>query len=119
MKKILNIAHRGASAYELENTFAAFEKAIEMKADMIELDLHLTKDGEIIIMHDFQLRRMTDGGGRIEDLNYDEIKKFHENNGELIPTFEEVIKQTANKIGLYCELKSFEIENSFEISETK
>ena len=113
MKKILNIAHRGASAYELENSFAAFEKAIQMKADMIELDLHITKDGEIIIMHDSQLRLTTDGKGRIEDLMYDEIKKFHEKNSEEIPTLEKVIQKTRNKIGLYCELKSFGIEDSF------
>lgn len=113
MKKILNIAHRGASAYELENSFAAFNKAIEMGADMVEMDLHLTKDGEIVIMHDFQLRHTTNGKGRIEDLSYEEIKVFHEKNNEKIPTLKEVIRHTKNKIGLYCELKSFGIEGAF------
>ena len=84
-----------------------------MGADMVEMDLHLTRDGEIVIMHDFQLRRTTDGRGRIEDLEYSQIKEFHERNNEQIPTLDQVIRKTKGRIGLYCELKSFGIEGSF------
>ena len=56
---MLKIAHRGASGYEPENTILAFEKALELESDMIELDARLCKTGELVIMHDKDLKRTT------------------------------------------------------------
>lgn len=95
-KKIKVWAHRGASGYAPENTMDAFRKAIEMKADGIELDVHLTKDGEVVVIHDEVLDRVSDGTGRVQDFTYNELKKFNFNKlhpeykEEEIPTLEEV-----------------------------
>lgn len=61
------IAHRGASAYYPENTMPAFRAAIDMRADMVELDVQLTADGEVVVFHDENISRCTDGRGRIAD----------------------------------------------------
>ena len=63
MNTFVNYAHRGASAYAPENTMAAFEKAVEMGADGIELDVQLTKDGELVVIHDETIDRVSDGSG--------------------------------------------------------
>ena len=95
-KKIKVWAHRGASGYAPENTMDAFRKAIEMKADGIELDVHLTKDGEVVVIHDEVLDRVSDGTGRVQDFTCNELKKFNFNKlhpeykEEEIPTLEEV-----------------------------
>lgn len=95
-KKIKVWAHRGASGYAPENTMDAFRKAIEMKADGIELDVNLTKDGEVVVIHDEVLDRVSDGTGRVQDFTCNELKKFNFNKihpeyeKEEIPTLEEV-----------------------------
>ena len=67
-------AHRGASGYAPENTLAAFQEAIDMGADGIELDVQLTKDGQIVVIHDETVDRTTDGKGWVKDLTFDEIR---------------------------------------------
>lgn len=74
------IAHRGASGYAPENTMAAFELAIKMGADAIETDVHLSKDGEVIIIHDEKLDRTSDGIGYVQDYTYEALSKFNANN---------------------------------------
>ena len=69
-------AHRGASAYCPENTLEAFALAIEQKADGIELDVHLSKDGQIVVAHDLQLERVSNGKGLICDYTLSELKSF-------------------------------------------
>lgn len=71
-----NFAHRGFSGNYPENTMLAFEKALEAGADGIELDVQLTKDGEIVIIHDETIDRTTDGIGEVASYTYDELKKF-------------------------------------------
>ena len=66
------VAHRGDSAFFPENTIPAFQSAAELGVDVIETDVHLTKDGKIVIWHDPTLERNTDGKGRIEDHTYSE-----------------------------------------------
>ena len=73
---IKNFAHRGFSGKYPENTMLAFQKAVEIGADGIELDVQLTKDGEIVIIHDETIDRTTDGKGFVVDYTYDEIKNF-------------------------------------------
>ena len=70
----LIIAHRGASAYEPENTIPSFELAEELDSDYIELDIHLTKDGELIVIHDDDVKRTTEAKGKIKDHTLAELK---------------------------------------------
>lgn len=115
-KKIVNIAHRGASGHAPENTMAAFEKAFEMKADYIEIDVQMTKDGELIAIHDTTVNRTTNGTGSVGDYTLEEIQQLDAGSwfgqefvGERIPTFEEIIDTYRGKIGLLIELKSPEL----------
>ncbi|MCQ2470825.1 MAG: glycerophosphodiester phosphodiesterase [Clostridia bacterium] len=72
-----NIAHRGFSGKYPENTMLAFQKAIEVGADGIELDVHFTKDKELVIIHDETIDRTTDGTGEVESFIYEELSKFN------------------------------------------
>ena len=102
---VLKIAHRGFSSLAPENSIEAFKKAAESGVDMVEFDVHGTKDGHIIVIHDENLKRTTDGQGFIKDLTLEEIKKFHEPNGEQIPTLEEVMEILKDKCALNIEIK--------------
>jgi len=81
--KTLIYAHRGASSVCPENTIESFSLAVEQKADAIELDVHLTKDGEIVVAHDSKLERVSDGTGHINDYTLKELRSF--NFGKLFP----------------------------------
>lgn len=89
-------AHRGASGYAPENTLDAFQKAVEMGADGIELDVQMTKDGELVVIHDETIERVSDGKGWVKDYTYNELKQFNFNKThseyekEEIPTLEQV-----------------------------
>lgn len=76
MNRFINYAHRGASDYAPENTMSAFRKAIELKANGIELDLQKTKDGKIVIFHDDFIDKKSNGIGTISDYTYNELLKF-------------------------------------------
>lgn len=71
-----NFAHRGFSGNYPENTMLAFKKAVEVGADGIELDVQLTKDGEVVIIHDETIDRTTNGEGEVSSYTYEEIRKF-------------------------------------------
>lgn len=98
-----NYAHRGFSGKYPENTMLAFKKAIELGCDGIELDVQLSKDGEVMIMHDEKLERTTNGKGYLKDYTSSELKKFNasalfENLNETIPTLREyfqLVKDTS------------------------
>ena len=75
MERTLVWGHRGASGYAPENTMAAFEKAVEMGADGIELDVQLTKDGELVVIHDETIDRVSDGSGWVKDYTYAKLIK--------------------------------------------
>lgn len=98
-------AHRGASADYPENTMSAFRSAIELGADGIELDVHLSKDGVPVVIHDADVARTTSGSGLIADLYLADIKKLDAGNGEHVPTFEEVLLLTRGKTRLDIEIK--------------
>lgn len=104
-KRYLNVAHRGASAYEPENTLRSVRRAIELGADMSEIDLHLSKDGALIVMHDYTVDHTTNGQGAIKEMTLEEIKKLDAGQGEPVPTLQEVIDLVRGKNGLYIELK--------------
>ena len=107
-------AHRGASGYYPENTIAAFEGAIKQKADGIELDVHLSKDGYIIVCHDETLNRTTNGKGFIKQFDLFELKQLDAGawydkkfKGEKLPLLEEVIDLIkGTKMEINIELKA-------------
>lgn len=108
----LKIGHRGAAGYCPENTFSSFKKALELGADYLELDIQMTKDGELVVIHDSTVNRTTNGKGRVKDLTLREIQSldagswFHSNfAGEKIPSLSEVFDEFAGKIGFLLELK--------------
>jgi glycerophosphoryl diester phosphodiesterase len=101
----LVIAHRGASAAEPENTLRAFDLAIRQGAQMIELDLQLTRDHRVVVIHDPVLDYTTDLKGRINRLSLAEVKKADAGKGERVPTLEETLDLTRRKATLYLEIK--------------
>lgn len=108
-----SIAHRGASSLAPENTLASFKKAIELGFDYIELDVRLSKDKQLVVIHDANVLRTTDGEGLIEDLTVKEIKKLDAGSwfspayaGERIPLLNEVLKEVSGKTGIIIEMKS-------------
>ena len=111
------IAHRGASAIAPENTMAAFEAAILLGADGIELDVHQTKDGVLVVMHDETVDRTTQGRGRIVDMTYDEIALLdagyrHSSAyiGEKVPKLSDVLERLqTTHLQLNIELKTDQI----------
>ncbi len=104
-KKVLIFAHRGASKLAPENTLRAFQKAIELGADYVEFDVHETKDGEIVIIHDDDVERTAGVKGKIKEMTLKELKELDFGEGEKIPTLKELIELAKGKIGLQCEIK--------------
>lgn len=99
-------AHRGASADYPENTLTAFRSAIELGAYGIELDVHVSKDGVPVVIHDADVSRTTSGSGKIAEMYLADIKKLDAGNGEHVPTFEEVLLLTKGKVKLDIEIKA-------------
>jgi glycerophosphoryl diester phosphodiesterase len=99
MNSILRIGHRGASGTEPENTLISFEKAIDLKVDGIELDVHLSSDLEIIVIHDDTIDRTTNGKGFVNQLTSLELKKYE------IPTLIEVLELADRNCFINIELK--------------
>lgn len=83
---------------EPENTLRSFVRAEREDMDQIELDLHLSKDGALIVMHDEEVDRTTDGTGRVGDLTLDELRGLDAGRGERIPVFEEVLDAVTKPI---------------------
>ena len=94
------IAHRGASADERENTLPAFERAIEVEADFVELDVQASADGALVVFHDRDLDRLTPLRGPLGRRSLAELREHG------IPTLEEVVELTRGRIGVMAELKS-------------
>jgi len=105
LTKVLVIAHRGASGYEPENTLRSVERALELGADMVEVDVHASRDEYMVVIHDARLERTTDGKGYVKDMTLKELKKLDAGLGEQIPTLEEVIQVVKGKAQLVVELK--------------
>lgn len=107
-------AHRGSSGTHPENTLAAFKKAAELPIDGVEFDVHLTKDQQLVVIHDESIDRTSNGSGYIKDMTLEELKMYdfgswfsNEFKDERIPTLEEVLKvfiNTSHRINI--ELKS-------------
>ncbi|MFX1378001.1 MAG: glycerophosphodiester phosphodiesterase [Promethearchaeota archaeon] len=103
---VLIIAHRGASNLAPPNTLKAFQKAIELRADYIEFDVHQSKDGEIVIIHDAYITDINGQENYIKEMELNELKLINIGEGENIPTLKELIKIAKGNIGLQCEIKA-------------
>ncbi|MEH7254013.1 glycerophosphodiester phosphodiesterase family protein [Neobacillus niacini] len=121
LRKVDNVAHRGATGYAPENTIAAFDKGVQMKADYIEIDVQRSMDGELVIIHDNTVDRTTDGTGYVKDLTFEQIRsldagswKGEQFTGEKIPTFDEILDRYHGKTGILIELKSPELYPGIE-----
>jgi len=85
------VGHRGFKAVAPENTIASFEAAAAVGTDYMELDVHQTKDGELVLMHDGKVDRTTNGKGAVRDLTLVEIKRLNAGQGEPVPTLREAL----------------------------
>jgi glycerophosphoryl diester phosphodiesterase len=110
--------HRGALALAPENTYAAFDKAIELGADYIEFDVRTSSDGKYFLLHDSTLDRTTDGKGPIAETDSEVIDALDagawfgkEFEGARVPRFEDFLKKYAGKVGLYCDAKDIPPED--------
>ncbi|MCM3781635.1 glycerophosphodiester phosphodiesterase [Neobacillus mesonae] len=106
------IAHRGAAGEAPENTLASFELGLEQGCDAFELDIHLSKDGEIVVIHDYTIDRTTDGTGAVQDLTLDELRKWDAGSwfdakytGQRIPTLREVFELAPKDLIINVEIK--------------
>ncbi|MEV7499231.1 glycerophosphodiester phosphodiesterase family protein [Streptomyces sp. NPDC093018] len=88
----LTIGHRGVMGVEPENTLRSFVAAQRAGLDLIELDLHLSKDGALVVMHDAEVDRTTDGSGPIAEKTLSELRALDAGRGERVPVFEEVLE---------------------------
>lgn len=107
------VGHRGAMGHAPENTLASFSRALEMGVDAIELDVHLSQDGEVVVIHDEQLERTTNGRGLVRDHTLVSLKSLdagvssgRDFQGETIPTLEEVFELLADRVPLIIEIKN-------------
>lgn len=103
---IWNIGHRGAAGLEPENTLRSFRRAEEEGVDVLELDLHVTCDGHLVVLHDPDLERTTNGTGSVSDTMLDDLRRLDAGMGERVPTFEEVLEAT--DLPIHAELKAIE-----------
>ncbi len=107
---MLKIGHRGARAYEPENTLLSFKKAIDLGVDAIEFDVRKTRDGELVVIHDADVSKTTDGRGLVGELTLEEINHLSAEKGQKIPTFEESLDFLDGKVKIVIELKESGLE---------
>jgi glycerophosphoryl diester phosphodiesterase len=112
-RRFLRVAHRGASAYAPENTIPAFELACAQGADVLELDVHFTRDGEVVVIHDARVDRTTDGRGEVAAMTWREIQALDAGvrfgdafRGTRIPILRDVIERFAGRALLDVEIKA-------------
>jgi len=114
------VGHRGAAGLEPENTLRSVRKAIELGVDQVEIDVRVTKDGHLVIMHDETVDRTTNGHGYVRDLTFDEIRGLDAGKGERVPTLDEVLNLTQGVVKLQVELKVPEaLKPSLEVIERR
>lgn len=105
---MLKIGHRGARGYAAENTLSSFEKAIDLKVDGIELDVHLSADDELMVIHDETIDRTTNGKGLVNSFTRAELENFSIEGKEKTPTLSAVFDLVDRRCFINIELKSFE-----------
>lgn len=118
------IAHRGASGHAPENTISAILKGVELNSHYIEVDVHMSKDGEIVVFHDDTLKRTTNGNGKIKNKTLSELKQLDAGSwfskkffGEKIPTLKEILDLDFQNAKLIIEVKN--VNNTYPGIEKK
>lgn len=106
MERVISIGHRGACGYEEENTYPSFDKALELKVDMIEFDIQLTADEIPVVLHDSNLQRTTGYKQSVQKVTCKRLSLIKTVNGREIPLLEDVLKRYADKVELNIELKA-------------
>ncbi|MGD7044418.1 glycerophosphodiester phosphodiesterase [Jeotgalibacillus proteolyticus] len=121
LEGMITVAHRGASGFAPENTMAAFQKGLELGADFLECDVQLSKDNELILIHDLYVDRTTNGRGSVRQFTLKELKQldagtsFHPTYaGETLITLDELLKEFYGKIGILIEVKNPAINRGIE-----
>jgi glycerophosphoryl diester phosphodiesterase len=109
---MLIYAHRGASAIQPENTLRAFQHALAIGVDGIELDVHATADGIPIVIHDRDVGRTTDVSGYVDEIPLARLKTFNAGDGERVPTLAEVLAVVGGAAHLDVEIKGTGIERA-------
>lgn len=110
------IAHRGDSAHQPESTLAAFRSAIAAGADWLEMDVQMSDDGHLVVIHDTTVDRTTNGSGRVADLTLAQLQALDAGNGEQIPTFADVLALASEAdIPVMPEAKSPELYPGLEM----
>ena len=97
--------HRGAAKLEPENTLLSIQKAIDLGVDQVEIDVHLTRDQHLVVIHDTTVDRTTDGQGAVANFTLAEVQQLDAGKGERIPTLQEVMDLVRGKVILQIELK--------------
>ena len=110
MRDCIIIGHRGARGLEPENTILSYQTAIQLGADMIELDVHKTKDGHLVCIHDDKVDRTTDGTGLIAEMSLKDLQQLDAGHNEHIPLLSEVLDFARNRISVNIELKVLDVE---------
>ncbi|AIM59722.1 glycerophosphodiester phosphodiesterase [Cellulophaga lytica] len=105
IKKLLVIGHRGAMGHKTENTLASVKKALELKVDMIEIDVFKIKSGEIIVFHDDEVNRLTNGTGKVEDYTWQQLQELTLVDNHKIPLLTTVLDTINAKVPVNVELK--------------
>jgi glycerophosphoryl diester phosphodiesterase len=107
---MLRIGHRGAKAYEPENTLRSFRRALEMGVDAVELDVRKTRDNQLVVIHDSDVKKTTNGKGSVNELTLKEMKALSTAKDEKIPTLEEALDFLDKKAKVLIELKETGVE---------
>ena len=112
-RRVVAISHRGEHLHHPENTVPAFEEAIRVGADFIEVDVQTTADGKLVLSHDGTVNRCTNGQGKVSEMTFEQIealdagiKTSPEFAGTRIPTFDQVLDLARGKIGIYVDVKN-------------
>ena len=99
------IGHRGAAGLVPENTLASFAHAVRLGVDAVELDVHLSADGHLVVIHDERLERTTNGNGKVADAPLAALRMLDAGAGERVPTLEEVLEAVPGHVAVNIELK--------------
>jgi glycerophosphoryl diester phosphodiesterase len=112
-RSVLKIGHRGAAGYCPENTFASFHRALQLGVDFIEMDVQMTKDSQLVVIHDPTVNRTSNGKGKVKDFTLKEIQALDAGSwfdpkfsGEKIPSLNEFLDEFGGKVGILMEIKN-------------
>ena len=112
-RHVVAISHRGEHLHHPENTIPAFEEAIRVGADFMEVDVQTTADGKLVLSHDGTVNRCTNGQGKVAEMTFEQIEALDagiktgpEFAGTRIPTFDQVLDLARGKIGIYVDVKN-------------